>query len=258
MPQPQPKTNTLIEQLNSLLEQEEPNLFVLNTIKTEAEKLKKTDSLMASVVLGMVACIQRDIPVMRYNHLNALRLSPSNPLANFNFAQSLHNTGFFSEAIKLYTAAHNLDRENLFFLERAAKNMFFAGRLRQTKQLLEEWSKLKPGEVHPRKILVERIHRLLDESEISDDIVESLQDTAMSLLRDKGIYRSSVALDLIRDEGELFAYDVSVAESPKTIAAFNLELANRIAEKFDDPHADRVVISYTPYRSAHIDERKSA
>lgn len=258
MPLPQSKANELIEELNKLNRTEQKNPFALKQIKAEVEKLRKTDALSAYVILGMIACIERDVEAMIAHHKNAIQLSPGDFGAKFNFGNSLHNLGFFSEACKYHVSAYKLDRGNLTFLDTTIDNMAAAGRMHEVKSWIEEWEKLNPGKIHPKHNHITALCKLLDETEIPDSLAESLQETAMALLRENKIYGCPITTEILSDEGTLISYEISVPASLKTVAGYNYELSNRIAEKFDDPRSDKIVFSFSIDYSARVNERKTA
>jgi len=170
MPQAKPAAARLIERLNVLLGEKNRSPFVLSTLKKEAQALLKTDAFHAYVVLGMIACLEQNVDEMHKNHLKALNLYPHEPLASINYAASLANLGFNSEASKQYRKAYQLEPANLNVLSGLMEALTFAGQVREARKLLvNDWKKKSPSSPYEREDLVMHLAEFLDKQEISDD-----------------------------------------------------------------------------------------
>lgn len=113
MSQPQTQASKLIERLNALLQQEERTEFEFAQLKRDARELLQADAFHAYIAMGIVACLEGDIPNCRDNHLKAIRIQ-NNALANKQYANSLCNLGLMFEAQSYFDQAYALERTTRF------------------------------------------------------------------------------------------------------------------------------------------------
>lgn len=104
--QPKTKAVKLIDKLNKMVIRREVNELELKRCKVEAEKLKKIDIARAFTILGMVACLEKDIEKMHSFHKNAIIYSPEDVVTIYQYVVSLANLDLFQDgytwALKAY------------------------------------------------------------------------------------------------------------------------------------------------------------
>src|SRR3989344_2436531 len=121
MPQPKTQASELIDRLNDLIRRDERSDFVLKQIRRDADRLKKIDAATSYLLLGMVACLERNITATREFHEKALKLR-DDFVTNSNYATSLYRIGAIIEAISYRERAVKLEPGNLTVLEKLIDN----------------------------------------------------------------------------------------------------------------------------------------
>lgn len=259
MPQPKTQSSDLIDRLNEFAVSGECSPFAMQRLKADAKALQKSDAFGAFVVQGMIACLELDIEQMEYFHESALKLGPSDVSATYNFAQSLNKTGFYEKAERYYEIAARIEPADPTVLAARIDNLITAGHLAKASELIESFEKLLPSKIFGAKYFVRRALEILSETGIDDSFLVELQELAIGLLREQKIYPREIHYGIFKDgNSDLIVYDVPLAGTPGAIALHNVELAERIAQRDDDPHADILVFSYTVKPPAVANERKSA
>ncbi len=96
--QPQTKYLEIVKKLNKMLFSGETNEFELKRLKKEAENIKRTSPARSFTLLGMVACLEKDIDQMHSHHKNALHYSGDGQTYLQNYAVSLNALGIVDKA----------------------------------------------------------------------------------------------------------------------------------------------------------------
>lgn len=223
--QPKLKVNDLVEQLNVLVREERRNEFELASFRREAEKLIHADPLSAHLILGMIASLDHRIADMRRHHEIAVRLDESNILVFTNYATSLRNTGYYSEARNLAEKALELAPQNPYILLDCITNNVCAFRINSARERLEQLTDVDPDLYSDQGQLVNlsdfsRAHAL------ADGELEMLQKEATRLVQDKQIYHMHGSVELVEDEEAMWVtYTLRVDELLHKVVEADFELA---------------------------------
>jgi tetratricopeptide (TPR) repeat protein len=242
-----PKTagDALIERVNHLLENNERNEFILRSVKKEAEALTKSDAFQAYLVLGMIACLERNLETVRDFHSRALKIH-DNFIANINYATSLSNLGAYSEAISYYEKAVRQQPENIKALDDFIDAEFNALHFLSAKKLLEKWKKLIPEKKHRHEILIDKVLTTFNKKAISDEEAGNLHGIATDIIyRNKATHAGNTILVLEEDNAEWVDYEILVKKDVAAVVEMNCSLADRAAEKISPKVLSSIVIRYS-------------
>lgn len=116
IPSPKNQVDEFINILNEMIDSGETNEFQIARIKREAENMKISTPAIGFALLGMVSCVNKDVPNTHVNHKNALHYENSSVQKRF-YANSLANLSLFDEAYKyfleVYKTADKVDLDLL-------------------------------------------------------------------------------------------------------------------------------------------------
>lgn len=186
---PSPKAEKLLKTINQHLKDNKADQSVLTQLKRDATQLLKHDVIGGYVVLGALASLSADIANIHVSYQNALALEPHDPEIISNYATSLHNTGFFWEAADLAFKAYLFAPDNLQWLARLIEHNIYAGRLHRAKKLLNSRVyKLAPYYTYHRVEFVSQLVHFMDEHAITDQDLENLVKTVISVLHKHQFY----------------------------------------------------------------------
>ena len=150
---PKSKKNDLIDEVNSLIRNDDRNAFAIKKIKFEAEKLKKINTADAFTILGMVACLEQDIEAMHSHHKNALRYSDED-WCRLQYAVSASNTGDLQTAYDQAFIVHEKNPENKGALDMIIAALGIIGDEDKFRIFTEKWKQLT-GKDHPTTVFPE-------------------------------------------------------------------------------------------------------
>lgn len=243
--QPLPKGEELIEKINKLTPQDWKNAILIKGLKNEAEALKRVDAFRAYRILGMLACIEGEVPDMHSNHVKAISLEPNNFYANYDYAVSLFNIGQFSEAIGY--AEKVKDADPIIILEFLIESSGVAGHFKDSMKWISEWKKINPNKKHRVEDLTKQTISLMKENETSSEDVERLQKLAHSLLLENNMHITKKRIEVLEDEeSRWLSYMILLDEPVSEIVDLNEELAERMAEEnLPSNLTSNVVIMYS-------------
>ena len=119
----QPKTvaSKLINKLNKMAVRKEGNELELKRCKDGAKKLKENDIVAAFTILGMVACLEKDIKKTHSFHKNAITLSHEDVAEIHQYVVSLANLALFQDAYTWALKAYDKDPLNLNIIDALIK-----------------------------------------------------------------------------------------------------------------------------------------
>lgn len=124
--QPLSKGAQIIAQLNEMVRSRDADEFTLRRLKSEAEKIKEKDPADAFSILGMIACIEKDIKSMHSHHKNAIAYSNESVRDLSQYVISLNNCRLFEDvyeyALKVFEKDPTNDK-NLDILIRATSKL---------------------------------------------------------------------------------------------------------------------------------------
>ena len=241
------KASELFKLLNVLFLGEDRDEFTLRKIKKETEALRSSDAFAAYILLGGLASLEHDVEGMRRNHSKAIKIRPDDPDANINYASSLKNLGFYTEARKFAERAYLADQTYLRTLNDLIEMCWASGRVREAMKWLRRWKLEEHGKANDTREATIRATELLDENGVSDDEVERLVQLKLSVLHKEKIYPSrSIGVPMEDEESRWLNYLVEVRLSPKEVVELNFKAADKLA-KSDIPTSvtNSVIVTFT-------------
>jgi len=247
-PQPEEKASELIERFNHLVSQPNVTQFELLRMEGEVKKLLTVDAVHAYLLLGMLGCLKKDESMMRENHERALKLAPNSFVVICNYATSLSKYFYFSEAQEYYKRALEITPNEATVVKSLIDCLYIGGRFHEARHYLDlHESTIK--ESGGRNNVIREADELLEE--IQDDELAEIQKVVSDIVRERGYYSALPVISLVDDEGETSVdYDLSVNAGYEEIADANMQLIEKMIERFDDYHTDSLVfrISYSDFQ----------
>ena len=116
--------------------------------RSQAERLKNTDPAHAFAAMGYLACLERNIPLMRECHTKALTASGNDPIEIHNFSLSLALCDLVTEAIERAHDAVSRQPASSHFTGTYLFLLLQAKRVDELISALENWKKAT-GQSHP-------------------------------------------------------------------------------------------------------------
>ena len=190
---PQPKSAEIIEELNEyFLDEIMPDQFKLNRMKNDAHKIMKDDHVNGYVILGVIACIEKDFESMHKHHQNAIKLSNSNLSPLIQYAVSLKNSDLPEEAFKIAKEAYALNKNNLATLSIlvssigtiSAKNEFEEKFENEYNRYADEYKAVTGKEHHSREFLEDSDEYLSRTFDVVDELIEKKPELLIELDED--------------------------------------------------------------------------
>jgi tetratricopeptide (TPR) repeat protein len=248
MPQPKEAAYELIEHLNDLVLRGERDELAIHRVKREAERLKNTDPASAYLLLGMVACLERDLSSSRKYHQKALN-ARNDFVTNINFALSLARLGAISEATPYFERAVKIQPENITALEMLIDNVLTACRFRCTRDLLRKWKSLNPDKEHRLEKDIVNYVSILEGNKVSDEEAETLLKLASDQMLANSLYPSftnPVAEIEIFEEDSIkwVDYSINIQGKVDDVVEMNCRLADVVAENVAPKVLKSIVIRY--------------
>ena len=105
-----------------------PPVLEVRRIKREIQSLIGGDPSRANAMLGAIASIEEDVAEARRRYSSALALDPYNTTNLVNYAVTLGQMGFFSEACEQAHRTHELAPSNVALLDALIVSLARAGR----------------------------------------------------------------------------------------------------------------------------------
>jgi len=230
------KTKGLLKDINQWVGKDKSNNTQLMHWQRQATQLLKLDAVGGYIVLGALASLSADINNIHAHYKNALALAPSNPEVLSNYATCLHNTGFFGEAADLAFRAYHLAPDNLQWLSRLIEHCMAAGRFHRAKKLLNTRTyKLSPYILYQRDEFIHQLVDFMDEKSVTDNDLEKLIKTVISVLHQHQIYyfdRDNIEIYSLEDDhNQWYHYGVKLyALSMKELIHLCFNLAETLVE----------------------------
>ncbi|MCF8078871.1 MAG: hypothetical protein K9K88_06275 [Desulfobacterales bacterium] len=107
------RAEQIVDLLNEMKYDDEPNRFELIQFKREANEMKSTNLVGAFTILGMIACLEGNESGMRSSHKNAIAYAEGSDLplswSMTQYAVSLLHFNLFEEAYEYSGRAYKID-----------------------------------------------------------------------------------------------------------------------------------------------------
>lgn len=142
IPNPKRKYSEFLEILNGMVPPNDVNVFQLNRVQIEAQKMKNDSPAEAFALLGVVSCIKNDVEDMHLNHQNALHYENSLRQKEL-YGTSLLNCHLFAEAYKyLLQSYEETDGKDIDTLDKLIRCVFYLDREHEFDRYVNDWLKL--------------------------------------------------------------------------------------------------------------------
>lgn len=248
MPQPKETAYELIEYLNDLVHRGERDEFAIHRVRREAERLKSTDAAAAYLLLGIVACLDRDLSSSRKYHQLALNLR-NDYVTNINYALSLARLGAVSEATPYYERAVKISPENIKAFDTLIDNVISTCRFRYARDLLHKWKTMNPGKEHRLEKNISNFVSVLEEHKVSDEEAEALAKLASDQLLSNNLYPifsdSAMNVEIFEEDSIRWVdYSLNIDGKVDDVVEMNCRLADIVAEKTAPKVLKSIVIRY--------------
>ena len=249
MLQPKTQGSELIDRLNDLIRRDERSDFVLKQVSRDADRLKKIDAATSYLLLGMVACLERNITATREFHEKALKLR-DDFVTNSNYATSLFRIGAIIEAISYRERAVKLEPGNLTVLEKLIDNAIAACRFRYAQQLIDKWKSMSPNKKNNNEKMVNDYVSVMNESKVSDEEAESFLKLASNHMLTSRAFLSfakpGCELDVLEeDSARWIGYCFNVDKGVDDVVEMNCGFADLVAANVDPKILKSIVVRYS-------------
>ena len=196
----------LSRELNSLKRRDVTQGVKLARYKKSACSLMKKDPASASTLLGLVACLEHDLPSMHLYHKKAIELSESSFTLMF-YAASLHKSCLWDESAKYLLSALDHEPANLHILDRAIQIVPLTGRFSLLNKLLEQRQELEQTAPHKAPALPslqhsDQVSRILSRHGLQEKDLKAVISSIGDALSETDVIL------------ENFKYEVVVREEP--------------------------------------------
>jgi tetratricopeptide (TPR) repeat protein len=228
MPELATKTNQLAEEINQLRLISKIDSFTIARLEREAQKLVKIDAFSAYQLLGILASLKGDIVSLHKNYEKALKLvvtNQDNARALSNYAASLVNMGYFSEAAELSVKSYGYNPPSEVIILIPSR-LTYAGLIHKAVDLIRKHNLI---EFH----FVFEIEQFMDKHGVTDEQLQKLIEIAISVLHEHQFFdfRNSINVEFAEDEySKWLRYVIKINRSVDEIVEMKYELACALAE----------------------------
>lgn len=181
-------------ELNRLSRREPSQRIKLSAYRNLAQSLLRRDEVCGYTLMGLLACLERDIPAMHEHHKRALELEES-CFSLIYYAVSLEKSCLWSEAIRYGLIALDYDPHNEKIFEAILKLVPLSGRITLYQRLLAQWQTANSGVRHPFHLDAEIMLELLSRHELKERDLKEMLDALGAALSE-----SNLVLDNFRYE----------------------------------------------------------
>lgn len=228
MPTPKPAVQEINDRLKKIqrrgrLIARESTEFL--SIERDARKLLKVDAGNGYSVLGSLCSLAGDVEGLHENYSKAQKLS-SDPLHSCNYAISLANLGYFSEAIQKIAVCERPENGRL---EKAILLNVEAGRFRRAVELIQKWNNLHQDCPWVANNFSE-VANILSRANIGDEGLLPCLDVVGKTLRDNQlIFIGEPVINVINESGwESVSFRFLISASPKLAASVEAALVDQL------------------------------
>lgn len=177
---PESKIQSIISELNEMAVHGDRNEFTLKRLKIEADKIKSNDPEWAFTILGMIACIEKDIESVHRYHKNAIAYASSEKVAALQYYVSLYNLEFYEDAIAVLEDLYQAYEGDTIILDALIKNCAILNRMDDYSRYCEEWTKITEQEHQSLDLSKSTTTEDAECMEMTDLLVEKHPDLLVS------------------------------------------------------------------------------
>lgn len=227
MPELATKTDQLFEEINRLHFAHAIDEFTLIRLEKEAQKLLNVDAFHAYQLFGTLAGFKNDVVNLHKDYNKALKLvvtSQDSAKALSNYAASLFNMGYFSEAAELSVKSYEYNPPSEVIVL-VSSRFAYAGLIHKAADLIRKHNLI---EFH----FVFQVEQFMDEHSVTDEQLQKLIEIAISVLHEHQFFdfRNSISVEFAEDEdSKWLRYAIKVDRSVEEIVEMDYELAHKLA-----------------------------
>lgn len=239
--QPLPKTNELIDEINSYLaKKHKPTEWQVKLLKKKADTLRgKIPENLYYDVLGGIACLENDIPELNRYYQNAFKLAPKDLQTQKHYFIALHNKGLYSKALVQGKALlTDFPERSETILSLMTKCAFMACRIYEADDFLTQTNN---PDNHPYYQQIKEGRAVFEAAGLNDDEAERLQNLAFSVIQKNNLYFSCTKINFVRD---CIHYQIYVDLPIEDIFEINSQLADVLVENTENTFSDVILFEY--------------
>lgn len=228
--QPETIASDIIDEIHVYGQSNEiPSTFTLAKLKREAGKLKSASPAKAAMILGMIACLERDTETCKKQHELSIRLS-KDPDHYFNYFCSLWFLGLLHDAYNCILEGIKMFPGSAELIEKAIEVTMILGFYKEALDHYKDFKKLQPHEINP---VVESMVKGITEA-LNINIPETTLNRLSYVVEDIRIKHAAkqLGIGLTHHEGVLFQWIETSADVDTTVD-MNFELADALASETD-------------------------
>lgn len=122
----------------------------LGKYKKSAQAMLKKDPVAANTLLGLVACLEHDMPSMHAYHKKAIGICESS-FSLMYYAASLEKSCLWNESVRYALFALDYDPDNAKLLDAIIRIAPLTGRFSLLKRFMPQWQQANSGLPHPSR-----------------------------------------------------------------------------------------------------------
>ncbi|GFO69938.1 hypothetical protein GMLC_35170 [Geomonas limicola] len=183
-------------QLNLLFRREPSMRMKLTKYRNLAQSLLRRDEVCGHTLLGLLACLERDIPAMHEHHKRALEIEES-CFSLIYYAVSLEKSCLWSEAIRYGLIALDYDPHNEKIFEAILKLIPLSGRFTHYQRLLAQWQTANSGVPHSCHLDAEIILELLSRHGVAERDLKELLGAIGAALCDSNLILENFRYEIV-------------------------------------------------------------
>ena len=239
--QPLPKTNELINEINSYAaKNRKPTAWQVKLLKKKADSIRgKIPESLYYDVLGMISCLENDIEALNQYYQIALNQPDTDFQTQYDYLIALHNKGLFSKVLahgKTFLARFPEHSETI--LPWIVKHAFRACRMYDAFGFLIQ---LNIPDNHEYYQYIKEGRAIFETAQLNDDEAEYLLNLAFSVIQKNNLYFSKAKISITRD---CIHYQIYVDLPIEEIFEINWQLADVLVENTENTHSDTILFEY--------------
>ncbi|MDD5271961.1 MAG: hypothetical protein PHU14_04505 [Methylovulum sp.] len=236
-----PKTNELMNEINFYCAKgRRPTNWQIKLLTKKANDLKgKVEDYVYYDLLGRVAYLNNDSDQVHHYYEMALKQTATDYQTQLSYLIALNNIGRCSQAFRYGKTLLDSFSDNQEFLVFLIEFAMFSGRFQEASELL---GRLEKPYNHPYYQTINDGAAIFQETQLTDDDVEHLQQLAFSIIPTMNLFLSDIEVTAVRNCIHFVAYvDLPIEE----IFNVNWELAGVLAENAPDTYSDVLMFEYS-------------
>jgi len=227
-----PSANPILwKQLNQFLNTEKIDSIALDEFKNQLESifaLRKT--LDVYLLLGAVASLENNLDEVHHYYQQAIEEFSKKADILASYAESLARIGHFSAATDLMLEAYYLLPGGIDYLEEAIYLCGVTGRFHFVNELLRIKVKLESINASSFQTLIKEIVQFMDEKQVTDEELEKLINTTLTLLHryNINVKPQQISFSMEQKESKWFRYAIQINTPINEIIQLNSEVAEEL------------------------------